>query len=573
MYLVRPRKQQTTARFRTAGKPLLRAMASGTCHITGNASRPALSTGPGDVVRYIVGLALLVLLSAAAPAMAAREGNPSLRIPLAPLGYQPMLPEFLANGSSMMTINFAGKDRLLVTFGVRRLLQRDAADPPDDYDHLIGAYYLELPSGKVLARTEWRVHDRGQYLWDLGGGRFLLRVRDTLSLLEPGAADGMEDALKGKPFLHLDRRIVAINVSAEHDLLTVESADRDQVVLGDNGHTASTSRTPVQINFFRLLTSNGKLVAGAAGAVRSSVPLAIPLNASGYLDAVEARHDQWLFRYNTSAPKAQDLAGFDTSCAPHPVFVSRAEFIAFGCRGSTERQSVAGFTLGGDFMWQQNFFESYVTPSFDFAPEAGRFAFGRTLVSSGVTTGADISAGEISGQEIRVYQTYNGKVLLRLICVPAIRAGQNFSLSPDGLRLAVLRETDIQHKATKDYDAYTSREAAVEIYDLPALNKEDRAAVDEARKLGLPTAQSNFELASRHAEAPGAPSPASDSQPATLPTPPDATPANAASDAALQTAADSSGASAEGDLQPTEPRKPPTLYAPDEKPQSGRSDH
>jgi hypothetical protein len=508
-------------------------------------------------------LVICALLAACTlPAEAARDPAPSLRIPLAALGYQPTLPELLANGSSVMSVHFVGKDHMLVTFGLRRLIKRDASDPPDDFDRLIGAFYLELPSGKVLAKTEWRVHDRGQYLWDLGEGNFLLRIRDTLNLLQPLRAEHPGEELREGPLLRTDRKIVAINVSAERDLLTLETSDRQQVVLGDSGSGTNGARTPVQINFYRLLHQPEKLIVSAAGAIRSPVPLAIPATSTGYLDAAESKHDQWLFRYNPAEGKARDLAAFDSSCAPHPAFVSRGEFIAFGCRGSMDRLTIAGFNLNGDYMWQQSFYENYLSPSFDYAPEAGRFAMSRTLVAVGTGMGTDVTPAEISGQEVRVYQTYNGKVVLRLTCTPAIRAGQNFALSPDGLRLAMLRESEVSHKATKELDAYTSREATIDLYDLPPLNKEDRAAVDEVRKIALPSPDANIQIAVRQRKPPDREKAADVQQtPAPAVAPALATPP----DNGLQRAADSASASVEGDFQPSSPRKPPTLYAPGEQ--------
>ena len=79
------------------------------------------------------------------------------RIPLAPMGFEPLSQEFLLAGSSMLTVDFVDEDHLLVTFGVRRLMKRDAKDPANDADRTVGAFLLELPSGKVLAQTEWRL--------------------------------------------------------------------------------------------------------------------------------------------------------------------------------------------------------------------------------------------------------------------------------------------------------------------------------------------------------------------------------------------------------------------------------
>ena len=122
-----------------------------------------------------------------AGAVMARDPSPVLRIPLEPMGFQVLSQDFLLAGSSMLTVDFVDNDHLLITFGVRRLMKRDPNEPVDGDDRTVGAYLVELPSGKVLAQTEWRLHDRGKYLWSLGHGRFLLRVRDRLTTFAPMA--------------------------------------------------------------------------------------------------------------------------------------------------------------------------------------------------------------------------------------------------------------------------------------------------------------------------------------------------------------------------------------------------
>ena len=166
-----------------------------------------------------------------------------------------------------------------------------------------------------------------------------------------------------------------------------------------------------------------------------------------------------------------ELAAFDTSCFPRATFVGHSEFVAFGCRGSDDKQDFAGFNLKGDEMWQQNFTDTHVSPTFSFAPAAGRFALGRTIVSSLIDADSPLPASLVTGQEVRVYQSYNGKQLFKIDLTPVERAGQNFALSADGMRLAVVRETLVHHAATKDYEAYTQREAGVEVYPLPAADE------------------------------------------------------------------------------------------------------
>jgi hypothetical protein len=520
----------------------------------------------------------------ASAAVFARDPDPVVRIPLDTMGYQAMVPEFLLSGSSMLTVDYVDRTHLLVTFSLRRLMKRESDDPPDDEDRTVGAYLLELPSGKLIAQTEWRLHDRGQYLWALGHGRFLLRIRDRLTSLTPMAAATPEQAFQQSPFLRNDRRVLAIMVSAEQDLLTIEtagppsSADVRPRFAGDA--PPAQQQAFVQINFYRLpnAATGEKLVVASAGVIRSRAPLNLPLTTAGYLDVLEGGRDRWLFNFDSHEGKVSELAEFHTTCYPRITFVSHTEFVAFGCRGSSDKQNIAGFNLKGEEMWQQNFYDTHIVPTFAFAPSAGRFALGRTLVGGSSSAGSPVSPDMASSQEVRVYQTYNGKQIFRTDCTPIVRAGQNFALSPDGMSLAVVRETTVRHPATRDDEAYVSRTAALEIYALPPLSKDDEAMVKQALILAPADGGSRIDLAlQRISQQDSSPAPGStpgstsgsssgaDALAASAPAAPPAAslPAAVQPDAAPASTQDAS-ASASGDPQPSAPRKPPTLYAPGE---------
>jgi hypothetical protein len=269
-----------------------------------------------------------------------------------------------------------------------------------------------------------------------------------------------------------------------------------------------------------------------------------------------------------------ELLAFDTTCFPRPVFVGRDEFIVFGCKNGDERRMLAGFNLRGEEMWQQGFYESYIAPTFSFAPAAGRFALGRTIVGIPLPDDAALSAAAISSQEVRVYQTYNGQQLFRIDCTPVERSGQNFDLSPDGMRLAVVREMGVRHKGSRDAGAYMDKSAGIEIYALPPLTEQDRSSVKAAAihapaDTGVPIDEALARVAaSKSKQAKGS-----------VGTIAPAESAPAAASGASSSAQNQAGnGSAPGDQQeagalpdnpepPAEPRKPPTLYGPDEKSQ------
>jgi hypothetical protein len=472
-------------------------------------------------------LVVLAILCAALPAIAAkpRPLDPPLRIPLQPLGFQSISASYLLSGASMVTVHYADSRHLLVTFGISRLMPRLTDCPPDDQDRVVKAVLLELPSGKELAHTEWRFHDLGQYLWDLGGGHFLLRHRDALTTFAPldrlASGNGSANPFEETPFLQFARRIEAMQVSANHDLLTVETIKRKPVKTLDpaslqqvvdhptgapHAHAPGLQRRdpnpdpnsdapratspapallPVEIGFYRLLhhaepaprppadgdSAPYRILPQSEGRVYAKSDLNIPLTNEGFLEVKAASRDGVLLDFLTFNGKTLDLGDFMTSCPPRPTFVSPSEFVAFGCRGADDSLQLSGFNLRGDFIWQINFSDLQAYPSIVSAVPAGRFAFSRTVVTANVFGLETPSSDQLSAQEIRVIQTYNGRQLLKVNATPIQRAGQNFALAPDGLSLTVIHDTPAQR------DGEIVHDTALEVYPLPPLSSKDVSEV------------------------------------------------------------------------------------------------
>jgi hypothetical protein len=584
------------------------------------------------------------------PSLAAKGPSPERTISLESLGFQTIAPRYLLSGGTMITIDYVDNQHLLVTFGVPRLMLRLADCPPQDQDRVVDAVLLELPSGRELARAEWRLHDIGRYLWPLGHGYFLLRQRNQLTTFAPLAQLPTGEAFAQHPFLHFDNPIDAIYVSADRDLLTIETSKRArkpesalttvaQMTQGAPGIAAPPSSLgpsqptrpisllrrdpaqaaaaqdpqdpnnpeqpddPVRIHFIRLLapaSPDAPLVAQHAGSIDTRKHLVIPLSSEGYLRTRDITNTSVALDFATFSGNVTNLGGFDTTCPPSPTFLSHSEFVAFGCRGSDDRLILAGFNIHGDLMWQLNFSDPQAYPSFAGANSAGRFAFSRTLTSGGIAGSQTPFSDQLTTQEVRVFQTYNGKQLLRVPTSPIQRAGQNFALSPDGLSLAVIQDPidphlkEVQHKP------------AIAIYALPALSDKDLHEVNAEEALAPPRSEAPIAFSaaqvkeavavqrgpdsiatnSQAALLPANANPASPALPAAVPPPTSAvsdsrphftsrgtstaatSPAAPATTAPATIAASASSPAASPVDQATagdqpERRKPPTLYDPD----------
>ncbi len=412
-------------------------------------------------------VAALTVLVASGAAWGAKPAEPK-RIPLAPLGYENVSKRFLAEGSSLLTVHFVDDTHVLVTFAVHRLMPRLPSDPPEHQDHLIEALLVDTRTSSAVAHTEWRVHDHGQYLWALGRGVFLLRSGEHLSAFAPVANLGRGEPFLTRSLITTDRTIEAVVLSHDHGLLTLET--RDHAAGEQKATTAEPAEHPVQLNFLRVhLPAGGgdavRLV--PAGTARARTGVILPNDSIGYVSALDQGGGRWAFDFHEYTGKTHELALFDSSCPPHTTLVSPSEFVALACHGGTDRQLLAAFNLAGDEMWQQQFYRTYAFPHFDYAEGAGRFALSRMMTNIS-TAAASLGPEQIDAQTITVYQIDSGKQLLTVDITPVARAGDNFALSDDGLRLAVLRD------------------GVLEIYTLPELGGKDREAVKRAIAMAPP---------------------------------------------------------------------------------------
>jgi hypothetical protein len=535
-----------------------------------------VSRCPRSSVRAVaLALSILIVLFLCPPAASfARGPQPALAIPLEPLGFQPLSQRNLLGGSSMITLDYVDSTHLLLTFNARRLIRRIPGDPPTDEDRNVDALLLELPSGRVVARAEWLLHDHGQYLWNLGHGQFLFRVRDDFSILAPLANLEGGTAFQGRPFLHSTRRVEVVNVSADATFLTIESSLPQPSVSNDQFQSnAARSAEPsdIQINFYHLdfAEKGGFVLAKELGALQANHIVELPTSPGGILQVLDQGRQRWAFDFKTYTGKLKELALFDSTCRPIPVFISLSEFIAFGCRGGSVRQQLAGFNLRGDATWEMALSGPFIAPHLVFAPSAGRFALGRVITVSLAFPLDTVDPGFFTGQSVDVYQNDSGKHLFHIDCFPIVRAGQNFTLSPDGMNLAVIRED------------------TVEIFPLPPLSPQDKTAIKLSQDSAPPATNTIFDLPAASGGFASAPEAGSSldvsagqagpvsAQPAVRPESTDSAPSSATTQ---QNGSESAASKSQtGDSPPPDPpvrRKPPTLYnppapSPDAPPEEG----
>jgi hypothetical protein len=515
-------------------------------------------------------VALAVLLVSVA-AHAVRGPQPAVRLPLADLGFPGVSQSFQDAGAAMLTVHFVDNTHILLTYGLRGLVERIKDDPPTDDDRAVAALLLELPSGKVLARTRWHLHDHGQYLWAIGNGRFLLRIRSTLTSIAPLANLASDDAFRQTRFASLPGVIDAVVVSPEGDLVTVETSPPrkpppERTVFFVN---EPQEKEPDPLETFHFMRTEGigslesPLLAISAGSVRARGTATLPMNGRGYLMAKSEKRNRWAVEFEGFDGDNRKLSYVDSSCAPRMVLVSPSQFVVFSCRGADDRIMLSSFNFLPLETWEEPLGESIGSTHFAYAPQAGRFALSRMISSAPSSTPGttSVGAGEANSQEVRLYQIESGDLLLKLSCSPASRTGQNFDVSADGMSVLVVRG------------------GVIEVYRMPPLSAKDKQELAEVQQREPPVPHSNLvklkhitpEPTESVAEAAAASDKAQATQPAAPATPVTAAPAAPVPAATASrppaVASDNAPANA-GDVETR--RKPPSLLNPGETVDNGK---
>lgn len=364
--------------------------------------------------------------------------KPALRIDAAPLGYMPPSTFYLSDRLSSQALDFFDDDHLLFTFRVGGLLKRLPSDRQGDDDQEIRALVLDTRSGKVLNQSEWRMHDRLQYLWPFPDGKFLIRVRDALFLTDT--------SLTLTPYLSYDTPLEAIEISPDRRMMLVERDVPAKFARPDADGTEQVVK-PVQIELVQPQTAQSTVFREASRTVH------IPLLGDGIADVLEGNQEaSWAVRNVPLQGQPQILTEVKSNCRPTVQPVSATVALVMGCYMADADRPVVAITTTGHELWRESWQSKFVWGWFNSAQNGSRFAYESLEVARPIGVFDSIDAEDISQQLVGVYDTESGKLVLVKDTTPVLTAGQNVALSPDGQRFAVLRH------------------GAVEIYDLPPVS-------------------------------------------------------------------------------------------------------
>ena len=403
--------------------------------------------------RLFIGCALAILLIPACRAARHEKTEgppPTLRIATDPLEYYPLSSFYLMSRTSSSSLDFIDNEHLLFTFRVTGLLKRLPECNSGDEDQVIRALVIHLPDGRVERSAEWRMHDRGHYLWSLPEGKFLVRQRDSLMLTDA--------SLELKPFLNSKTPIRLVKPSPDAKLLLVESdlekhteEEHRKLAAQALADEVSPPREDVLLTVLRV--NDRSLVTQ----VRSLNVVDLPMISNGLLETLSARGDHWMLRYRPFEGESSMVTDVASSCRPSESPLNDKTAIVRTCPERGDDLFLQAISLDGKKLWTYRADDHYTWMTMAASQSGTRIAFSTLRVAHPVDAGDPIDETELQAQRVEVFDVNTGQLELTRYATPILSAGQNYALSPDGGRFAVLREK------------------AIEVYDLPPAPSAERA--------------------------------------------------------------------------------------------------
>jgi len=371
--------------------------------------------------------------------------TPTRSIDLESLNFRRLSPLRSRDGSFHVTFSFFDESHLLLTYEGPEMVRRQPTCPRTHDDRIVHAVEVDAESGKVLHRADWYLHDRQQYLWPLATGKMLLRRGDSL--------------------IELDQDLNEKVVFEHKDLFWAEvTPDGQQIVAGvaldDEKENGKSQPHKYEVRFLDPASLN------IAGTMPLERPIPQRVTSDGYADVVLKNGWTWLVRFGPHGRARRAITRVRSSCIPNLDVSSEKTLLVGRCTTSQDRYVISSFSTEGQFLWRHHWSQQLNTPLIARSTSGSRFAL--LLVDILKEPNPNGEEGEERSRELRrhnieVFDAATGTSVLKVETQPAVTVGGNVALSPDATRMAVLRDS------------------RVELYQLPALEKEEAARLAAVR--------------------------------------------------------------------------------------------
>jgi hypothetical protein len=346
------------------------------------------------------------------------------------LGYRVRSNQVLRSLADDAAVAFLGENQVLVTFNLHPLVKRSPSEADRSTEpRIIRALLISAATGKVLRESEWRVPERGPYLWPLDQGRVLARTGNTLTIFGPNLALQQQWTPPGTVrFVRTSPSRSLIVVGVQRERHTPEQHLRLAAFLGPD-------RSPEEDQDLTLLDAKLKVLGTEPLNGESSLPAILD---SGIVLSDAGARQRWTVHQLTWEHKKQPILRVASSCPIRVDTLPSNLILLAGCAPDGASYWYKMVRPDGKVLLTGTTSSEAWLASADAPPGGKVFAIGIAEATRPVNFEQGMTASDFSSVTVSIYRSTDGRRLFATRSSHGAVNRHSFALSEAGDRLAIL---------------------------------------------------------------------------------------------------------------------------------------
>jgi hypothetical protein len=346
------------------------------------------------------------------------------------LGYRVRSNQVLRALADDAAVAFLGENQVLVTFNLHPLVKRSPSEADRATEpRVIRALLLSAVTGKVLRASEWRVPERGPYLWPLDHGRVLARTGNSLAIFGPSLAVLQQWTPPGSVrFVRISPSRSLIVVGVERERHTAEQHRVLAAFLGPD-------RAPEEDEDLTLLDEKLKVLGTEPLNGAASLPAILD---SGIVLSDAGTRQRWMVHQLTWEHKKQPIVRVASSCPIRVDTLPTNLILLAGCAADAASYWYKVVRPDGKVLLTGTTPSETWVASADAPPGGKVFAIGIAEATRPVDFGAGMVASDFNSVTVSIYRSTDGQRIFATRSSHGAVNRHSFALSEAGDRLAIL---------------------------------------------------------------------------------------------------------------------------------------
>ena len=358
------------------------------------------------------------------------HGTPSKSIGIRELGYSPRPQRELLDLNDDVALAWLGPQQLLVACNPHTLVERDGQLSPGAAVRRIHAVVLDVATSKVLSSADWFLPDAGEFLWQLSGGRVLVHVGNELRIY----GEGMQIERQ----IPLDGPLEFVRLSPNGELMAIAIVRETHTPEQHASLRESLGTEPPENVEIRVLDKDFKT---EAQTTTSSEIMPPTLLNKGQVQLLAKPNRQYRLTLAPWNGETTTVARFPSACIPEVSSFAPDLLLVGTCELNTGVHEYRVLRPNGKVVLRGRTDPQTMGQS---AQGNGRvFAVKSLHATQGMAHGSVFRGSDLDYEEVRVFQSGDGRRLTSVrLQVPPPSHGA-FALSPDGAQLAVIADAKV----------------------------------------------------------------------------------------------------------------------------------